>query len=209
MKEYQFIEDIKGIHKIGGEIPADFNIPKNDFLGVLQYVGLVSCTDKIIEWLTFDVNLIAPIYLDFEKVYMNYENPNSPTIISPKNASEIGSAYDDLKTDSEIIFNEVKLSIQEFEGRNEDNYFDIIAVTGKPDWEQNSEIPICPKSNQKMKFLCQLMTFGEIETKRTNIKCEDEGMQEYFNNLNFWCDGSLFVFVEPNSKTVCYFIQNT
>ncbi len=208
-KEYAFIENINGIHSLGGEIPDDFNIPKNDFLAGVQYIGLISSSDEKLDWLTFDINLVSPIYLDFEKIFMDYSNPSSPSIISPKIGSGIGSAFDDLKEDSEIVFDQVKLSLQEFEAADDDNYIEPIGIAGKPDWIQNSAIPVCPKNKKEMKFLCQLMTFGEIKTKRTNINCEDEYMQTYFDHLNFWCDGCLFVFVEPNTKTVCYFIQNT
>ncbi|WP_262509774.1 hypothetical protein [Breznakibacter xylanolyticus] len=38
-KQFEFIENKKGLHHLGGEIPNDFIIPKNDFLGGFQYIG--------------------------------------------------------------------------------------------------------------------------------------------------------------------------
>ncbi|WP_111447291.1 hypothetical protein [Breznakibacter xylanolyticus] len=170
--------------------------------------GKISRKDEIFEWLSFDINLICPIYLDFEKIILDYENPKQPSIIYPQNGKDISSAYDDLKNGTIIEFEKIKYSLAEFDGLNDENWFEVVGITGNPEFEQDFEIPICPKSNKKMKFLCQFRTFGKIKAQKT-IKCEDESMQEYFDFLNFWCDGSLFVFVEPDSKTVCYFIQNT
>ena len=38
---------------------------------------------------------------------------------------------------------------------------------------------------------------------------EDPKIQHYLDTLNFWCDGDLFVFLEPESKIMCLLIQNT
>lgn len=208
-KQFEFKEAEKGLHQLGGNIPEEFKIPENDFLGGLQYLGKISHKDIVFEWLGFDVNLISPIFLDFEKVIFDYENPNEPKIIYPESGKGITTAYEDLNNDEEIIFEEKKYSLKEFGGRDEDNWFDICGIAGNPDFEQDEETPICPKSKNKMRFLCQITSDTEIKAVKT-IKCKlDEDMQTYFDELNFWCDGSLYVFVEPKAKTVCYFIQNT
>jgi hypothetical protein len=58
-----------------------------------------------------------------------------------------------------------------------------------------------------MKFLCQLN--GGVTAKRTNVEPKNESYIQYYEELNFWGDGDLFVFFEPTSKVACYFIQNT
>lgn len=208
-KQFEFKEDKNGLHQIGGNIPNNFIIPKNDFLGGFQYIGKISHNDEVFNWLDFDVNLISPIYLDFEKIFFDYQNPNEPKVIYPKSGKDISTAYEDLNSDEKIIFERRNYSLQEFEGMNEENEFEVVGVAGEPEFEQDEEIPTCPKSNNKMEFLCQITSDSEIKAVKT-INCViDKSMQRYFEDLNFWCDGSLYVFVEPNSRTVCYYIQNT
>ena len=60
-----------------------------------------------------------------------------------------------------------------------------------------------------MRFLCQLQSSDDIKTKETNIKPEDDWYKQYFEKMNFWGDGDLFVFFHPESKIACYMIQNT
>jgi len=84
---------------------------------------------------------------------------------------------------------------------NEDiDEFESIGICGQPDWLQEAEIPTCPKSGKPMKFLCQLGSFSEIKSTFSNIVSTD-GMAQYFEKLNFWCDGNL-VSTQPNPY--CY-----
>ncbi|KEY18745.1 hypothetical protein [Kaistella antarctica] len=205
----EFYKNENGLHTLGGTFPADFTVPENKFLSGFQYVGFINSSDKYFNWLPFDVHLICPIYLDIENVYLDYSNPNAPKILAPEDSSEITSAFDELKKDSIIQFKQSKLSLREFEGLTDENELTILGIAGKPNLLQDDDVPICPKSGKKMKFLCQFSTWNQIETEFTNVECEDKFMQQYFERMNFWCDGSLYVFIEPESKTVCYYIQNT
>ncbi|MGV9002815.1 hypothetical protein [Flavobacterium sp.] len=208
-KMYQFEFTENGKHKLGGEIPSNFILPKNEFKSNFQYIGLINNSDEIFNWLPFNLNLICPIYLDFEQIYLDYENPNEPKLVYPTNTSEIGSAYDTLDINSKIIFEEKSFGLIEYEGVTEDNEFDIIGIVGKPNWTQKENIPKCPKTNKEMNFVCQITSWSELKTKFTNVVCESDYEQEQFEKLNFWCDGALYVYIQPESKTVCYFIQNT
>lgn len=205
----EFYKNENGLHTLGGNFPADFTVPENEFLSGFQYIGFINRSDIYFNWLPFDVHLICPIYLDIENVYLDYSNPNAPKIIAPEDTSEITSAFDELKKDSIIQFKESKLSLREFEGLTDENELTIVGFAGKPNFLQDDDVPICPKSGKKMKFLCQFSTWNQIETEFTNVECDDKFMQQYFEHMNFWCDGSLYVFVQPESKTVCYYIQNT
>jgi hypothetical protein len=208
-KMYKFEFDETGKHKLGGAIPSTFMLPKNEFKANFQYIGLINNSDKIFNWLPFDLHLICPIYLDFEQIYLDYENPNQPKLVYPNNTSKIGSAHKTLDLDSKIIFEEKNFCLTEFEGVTEENEFDIIGVAGKPNWVQEEFIARCPKTNKKMKFVCQITSWSQLKTKFTNVVCEDEYEQEQFQRLNFCCDGDLCVYMRPESKTVCYFIQNS
>lgn len=59
-----------------------------------------------------------------------------------------------------------------------------------------------------MRFICQLGSFGNIKATHSNVEPE-EGMEGYFQKLNFWCDGNIYIYIEPTTKTICYTMQNT
>lgn len=207
--QFEFVQDPTGFHQLGGEIPTDFKIPENEFLGGFQYLGFINNSDKYFNWLPFSLHLICPIFTDFEYIFLDYTNPNQPEIISPSNTTEITSAYDELTKDSYIIYHKENFSLKAFEGINDVNEFDVMGVAGKPHWSQSPYEPFSPKSNKKMKFVCQLMSNGQIKVKDKNFKSNDEYYEKIFSELNFWCDGDLKIFFDPESKVACYFIQNT
>lgn len=203
--QYELVRNEDGKHQIGGEVPAAFNIPANEFIAGFQYLGYVDNSDPIFSWLPFKVNLIHPIYTDEYYVYLDYSNPNSPVIIEPKDTSLSTSAFDELDKNSTIIFEAVKVSAEEKEEIDE---FESIGICGQPSWLQNDGTPTCPKSGRKMRFLCQLGSFGDINATYSNV-VPTKGMAQYFEKLNFWCDGNLYIFIEPTARTMCYSMQNT
>jgi hypothetical protein len=105
--------------------------------------------------------------------------------------------------ETEIIFNAVRFNAKEI-----DCYGYGLGAAGVPKWIQHPDIPRCPNTNKTMKFLCQLQGKG-VTANRTNVTPKDEYYRSYYEELNFWGDGDLFVFFEPESKIACYFIQNT
>jgi hypothetical protein len=199
---YEFIRDKNGKHQIGGDKPKDLTIPENEFMTDFQYLGYINNEDEVFSWLPFKTHLICPIYLDIDKVFLDYSNPNAPSIISPKDTASVTSAYDDLDRNSIIIYEAIKISVKPV---NEIDDMNCIGVTGSPEWLQDEDVPLCPKSGKPMRFLCELMSFGEIKTRTTNI------VSSYpdFGHMTFWGDGNLYIFIEPSQKTICYFIQNT
>ena len=211
-KQKQFVPNKYGLHEFGGEVPNGFEIPENEFLGGFQYLGKISKKDKFLEWLPFDLNLICPIFTDFDAVYLDYTTPTKPLIIYPANTYEITSAYQELRTDSKIVYKQSKFSLKDIKGINEDNEFEIFGIAGKPQPYFEDEpvlIPRCPKTNKKMKFVAQLFSNDHIEIESKNFSCPDEYEENLFRTLNFWCDGSLLIFIEPSSKVIHYSISNT
>jgi hypothetical protein len=198
----QLIEDENGVHQLGGEVPNGFQFPENKCVVPFQYLGFIDNQDKNFNWLPFKVHLACPIYLNIGNVFLDYTNPEKPSIINRKEVEKADTSYnDDLNQDSEIVFNEMKFSFlqqEEFSGTGH---------SGLPNWIQYPDIPMCPKSGKRMKFLCQLN--GGVTSKRTNVEPKDEWYRHYYEELNFWGDGDLFVFFEPASKVACYFIQIT
>ncbi len=203
--KYELVRNENGKHQIGGETPLDFIIPYNEFIAGFQYLGFIDNTDPLFSWLPFKVNLIHPIYTDEYSVYLDYANPNNPLIIEPKDTAASTSVFDEIDENSKIIFEGVKVSAEE---KDEIDEFESIGICGEPDWLQEAEIPKCPKSGKPMKFLCQLGSFNNIKATYSNVE-PTAGMEQYFENLNFWCDGDLYIFIEPTSKTMCYTMQNT
>ncbi len=198
----QLVEDPNGLHQLGGEIPDDFQLPENNCVVPFQYLGFINNQDKNLSWLKFKVNMTCPIFLNIGNVFLDYSNPNKPTIINKEEVENSDTSYeDDLNQNSEIIFNDLKFSFVEKEE------FSGTGHSGLPNWIQYPDIPMCPKSGKRMKFLCQIN--GGVNAKRTNVAPHKESWRHYYEELNFWGDGDLFVFFEPTSKVACYFIQNT
>lgn len=188
---------------LGGEAPPGFTIPTFDFNAPFQYLGKFSKSDAPFAWLPFDLHIVAPIYLNFDKLYIDYSDPMNPKVIDVEKLREIDTSYDELKPDSEIVFKKAYIA-----GKKSNNYTYGVAHTGVPSWIQYPDIPTCPKSQKTMRFLCQ-MTSDIIDTERTNIQPENEWNKQYFENMNFWGDGDLYIFFDPESKVVCFIIQNT
>lgn len=203
--QYEIVRDTNGKHQIGGEVPTDFTIPENEFIAGFQYLGFIDNSDPIFSWLPFKVNLIHPIYCDTYAVFLDYTHPDSPTIIEPTNTASSTSAFEEIDKNSKIIWEGVRVSL---EAKKEIDLFESIGICGQPDWLQEAEMPKCPKSGKQMKFLCQLGSFSDIQSTFSNVQ-PTEGMASYFEKLNFWCDGNLYIFIEPTARTMCYTMQNT
>lgn len=189
---------------LGGEIPDEFSIPEFEFNAPFQYLGKFSKSDEAFSWLPFDLHLAAPIYLNFDKLYLDYADPLNPKVINVEELRKTNNSFDDLKPNSEIVYEQVFIKTEK------SNNFGGLGHTGVPNWIQHPDIPTCPKSKKTMKFLCQLSYDGlDVKTKRTNVKLKNEWDEQYFEKLNFWGDGDLFIFFEAQSKVVCFLIQNT
>ena len=210
--QLEFVENNEGLHHFGGEIPENFNIPQNKFLANFQYIGKISKTDSNFDWLPFDINLICPILTDFDYMFLDYKNPNNPILIYPENTENITSAYDEINQDTRLIYEMKKFSLKNFDGINEENEFEVFGIAGKPQPNFEDEpvvFPKCPMTNKKMKFVAQIFSNNHIKTISKNFTSKSDYEEEIHQHMNFWCDGSLKVFMEPTSKIVCYSIQNT
>lgn len=199
---FQIVENQDGLHQLGGEVPPDFELPKSNSTVPFQYFGCISNIDSNFNWLPFRIHLTCPIYLNIEKVFLDYSSPSHPTIINKIELESSDTAYDEnLNKDSEIVFEEVKYNFLE---RVEWSHY---GHAGVPIWKQSPRIPVCPKSGKLMKLLCQLN--GVMKIKRSNIAPNDDWDEQYFEELDFSEVGSLYIFFEPSSQIACYLIQNS
>ncbi len=203
-KLYNFQQKKNGKNWLGGKTPTNFLIPDNTCPGSFQYLGKVSANNKAFNWLPFDINLICPIFLNFDKIWLDYSEPNAPKIFNSEEVNSLSKFYDDIKPSSFIEYEQVNFDINPV---TEIRFG--IGFTGIPSWIQFSDIPKCPKTQKTMRFLCQLQDSDNIKTKRTNIKPVNDWYKRYFEKMTFWGDGELFVFFEPESKIACYMIQNS
>lgn len=198
----QVKEDKLGLHQLGGEIPRHFKMPENNCVVPFQYLGYISNEDKNFNWLPFDVHLVCPIFLNFEFVYMDYSDPLHPVIINREEVEEADTSYeDDLNRDTEIVYNPMKFSYEEAID------FSQIGNAGLPSTLQFLALPVCPESGEPMRFLCDF--HGGVSANRSNVIPHKESYRHYYEKLNFWGDGDLFVFFQPNTKTACYFIVHS
>ena len=167
-------------------------------------MGKFSRSNEAFNWLPFDLHLAAPIYLNFDKLFIDYSDPVNPKVLNVEELKKTDTSYDYLKPGSEIVYEKVFITSEK------STEFGGIEHTAVPDWIQYPDIPTCPKSKKTMKLLCQLNYDGlEIKTERTDVQPKNERCKQYFENMNFWGCGDLYIFFEPESKVICFLIQHT
>jgi len=197
----KMFDNPEGQHQLGGELPEDVKFPENDCVVPFQYLGYISDLDENLNWLPSTIHLMCPIYLNIDKVYLDYSDANKPVLINRNEVESIDTSYDDLNRKSEIIFNSRRFDLIPFDD------YEPPLHSGVPSWIQYPTFPKCPKTGKRMRFLCQINE--GVTAKNSNVIPKNEYYRNYYEKLNYWGDGDLFVFIEPVEKTVCYFIQNT
>ncbi|MEY5048803.1 MAG: hypothetical protein RLZZ175_2162 [Bacteroidota bacterium] len=196
----KYEESLNGLHQIGGEFPEDFFEPDNNCKAPFQYLGFINNEDVNFNWLPFKLHLTCPIYLGFEELFLDYSNESKPVILNKEEVESLSSNFNEINKDSYISFELVRFNLIN------DVRYSLNVNSGIPNWMQSLYIPSCPKTGVKMKFLCQIYKGSKM--KNSNIRPENDYNKSLFNNLNFY-GGDLFVFFEPTSKIVCYFLQHT
>ena len=206
-KIVQFVKNEFGINQLGGELPLDFKMPDNNCVVPFQYLGFIDNKDKQFNWLPFKLHLVCPIFLNFDKVFLDYSNPNYPILINREEIEGLETNEDNLNKETEIVYEKLR-----FNSADDGPYFgqDIghIISGGIPCWIQYPDVPVCPKSNKMMKFLCE-MGSNEVLVKRSNVVPSKNEYCRSHKFLHFWGDGNLYVFFEPSSKVACFIIQHT
>jgi hypothetical protein len=195
----------KGHSYIGGRPPEDFIIPECGLNAPIQFLGKLSPVDEAFSWLPFELHLMAPIYLGFETFFVDYSDPMRPVVLQLDELRAIENEEDDLNPDYEIYFEQTFfecIKTNDLENRSK------IGHVGVPIWLQAPETPSCPKTNGTMKFVCQLSFDNGIKTEYTTVPTDYKYYDSY-TDLNFWGDGELYIFFNPESKVACYYIQIT
>lgn len=189
---------------IGGLPPRKFEFPEAHQKTPFQYIGKISKSANGIDWLPFDLHIIAPIFLKFDKVFLDYSDPQKPKVINDEELKKASSLYNEINPESEITYRKTPIKFRE----TDDFGYDL-GHAGVPNWIKYPDIPNCPKSGRVMQFVCQIKSESGIETESSNILTKDGVAPDYSEILNFRVDGDLFIFFEPKSKVLCLFIQNS
>ncbi len=191
----------KGLHQLGGIQPNTFITPENFCRVPFQYLGFITNEDPYLSWLPFPIHLTCPVFLDIDQVFLDYTNPLRPVLLDRQQVESLTTAYEYLNSESEIVYQALRFDFKE------KNKVSEIGQAGVPIWFQYPTIPTCPRSGKVMKFVCQL--HGGTPVEKTNVKLEDSFHEHFYDELNFFGGGSLYVFFEPESKIACYLIQTT
>jgi len=212
-KPYEFIADAAGINHLGGEVPADFTMPKSSDANTFQYLGMLNHKDQAFkDFIDFDMHLAAPIFTNFDQgLWLDYTNPLAPNIL---NGDAVHDEYPDFnfEFDSEIVFAKTPFSTKAWPSTSHDGR------TGVAEWVQAPYFPTCPETGDDMKLICQLSYKAhntEYETLipdtiRHNIKFEEgKDYSDSIQQMDFWGWGTLYVFYSPTANIAHYFIQST
>lgn len=204
LKSYLLLEDISGVHKLGGKLPSDFKLPTSDERLMFQYIGLISSLDEEFSWLTNDFHLIYPIYQTLGYLFLDYSDSLSPRIFGDN--YEMESIFPESLKIKNLEYEEIRLNLtsKPKNYKNSGEQITIYGRTGVAEFNPYFDFPLCPKTGKRMKFLCQI--YGGVKVKIAEIEGV-EGYEKYFRGLEFGDMADLFVFFEPDSKIACYFCQ--
>lgn len=198
-------KDEKGIHTIGGPKPPSFVLPHHEALkSNFIYIGALDTSDPKFQWINLEkLHLTYPVYEGAFEVFLDYQDPNAPVILNPE--TFIYSWMDDeVKGVEKVQYTSQNYKVVDeidFEEFEKDSKNDLLC--GVPLWYQYPDIPTCPKNGKVMQFVATINSdFG------LKVENEDEVKNIPFGNyLVFGDEGHLFVFYEPESKTLCMIVQ--
>lgn len=201
--------DEHGMHQIGGSPPLDFQFPENNTITPYVYLGYLNNRDEILEWLPIEfLHLVCPIYSDMGELFLDYSSPMAPKLIRSGSQNIIGTAYEGLTPENTVEFLAYKASSKK---HNLEIFYngDILGYVGVPTFVQEDYIPKCPISGREMQFLIQLESNSKVKLAKTDIHLKTESYRKYFETLDFWGAGTLYIFIQPETKVVALYIQNT
>lgn len=68
---------------LGGPQPSDLLLPTAGAEAPFIYLGRISNKDADSKWLSFSIELTAPIFLSLDEVYIDYSDPQKPIPLDP------------------------------------------------------------------------------------------------------------------------------
>ena len=191
----------EGLHKIGGKKPDEFNLPAHSVLKTpFVYLGTIDGTDPHFSWMNLaKFHLAFPLYECVFGLFVDYSDPFSLKLLNPEKVTDAwfettGNVPDNLEfaeywykvidaIDGYLIENSLQQSVS------------------IPGWRQYPDIPVCPKTCEIMRFVCEIQSDNETKliNHTDNLKIDDY--------LIFGDYGTLYVFYHPESKIAYYNYQ--
>ena len=201
---------------VGGRPKDDFRFPRGQSdIYKMHFVALIDAYEMGLDWLPFDsFHVIYPLYVSvFGILFLDYSDHLKPTVIN----AEVGTdkLFDFSGHDARThIYDQVFLNRYRVNSNTTPDEFKIANKTrwgnsGAPIWVQAPLYPKCPISGSPMKFAFSISTedgdFDQPSLMNSQIVSQDRGFDEYKETLSV----CLYVFVEPNQRTVAVVSQGT
>jgi hypothetical protein len=190
--------DANGRHRLGGLPPQGLILPSHDAMETtFQYIGMLDGTDPYFEWIGLpNVPLIFPLYEYNEGIFLDYADPLRPLILNPDTFSDDWLEIDESGWE-EVLFDEVRFTVG-------GPYRADVPNGGVPLWQQAPQIPVCPRSELVMRFVCAIPSIRDVTIMRGH---EGENLPFADEHLCFADEGTLYVFYQPASKIMHLQIQ--
>lgn len=159
-----------GNHVMGGKKPEDLVLPAHDQLNTpFQYLGTIDGTDSLFSWMKMDkLHLVYPLYECNFGIYLDYTEPNRPKILNPETFADYWYRPD-FATLNNVEFSETRYQVttkikaekcMDMETGQETNN---VLLCGVPIWYQAQEVPVCPKTNEVMSYICTINSDPAIQ----------------------------------------------
>ncbi len=217
-------EDPGGKGRIGGAKPPNLILPVAGFASGYHFLGEIDLSHIGGSGV---VPLIYPLFVDYHPpVFLDVSDPARPTVFPAHqgrmfNLDKPGRPfvtdalpYGPVQEHTEItqLFqNGGTVTFREFRGDfapSDPSLPDGMVTAGVPNWLQNAELPICPKTGVPMRFAAEIG--GGLPVVSHDLKDVEASIYaERFEQLTFWDDGILFVFANPEAGTLCLHPQDT
>lgn len=193
-------KDTAGKHRIGGNCPSDFILPKHEKLNTpFIYIATIDTTDKHFDWINLPrLDITYPLYECNYGIFLDYSDPLKPEILNPE-TFDSSWFVSSIKGTDKVKFKEQRFKTVDTLNSLDDEHL----LCGVPLWYQAPDIPICPKTGEVMQFICTINSDSTIDIEEKN------GIENLpFGDYLIFADyGSLYVFYQPNSKVLYLNIQ--
>ncbi|MTB52759.1 hypothetical protein [Lewinella sp. W8] len=180
-----------------------------------QYIGKVRRNTPELFWLPFEeLEIIYPLLSTIDGyIFLDYTKPDAPVLLEVAGAIYNEDYYKDWPISARLQYKEVHLQsislkmAQDAEERGE--YLEEFGNLGIPYWQQDYQLPYCPKSGRLMKLIASFTTYGSIPLLHSDYQFSDPSKNNNIAHLSFWGSGTLNIFMEPETKIVGMIVQGS
>ncbi|WP_273444984.1 hypothetical protein [Neolewinella agarilytica] len=198
---------------LGGKMPP-IKVPYLEQLATpFLFIATIKSSFPGMDWLPFgELHIIYPLLSTIENyLFIDYSDPTTPKVLEDQLTFHPEKYYGPIPSTGVIEYAQIYLKEQSPGGdlQEEIPYSSHFGHLGIPFWQQDHVLPYCPVSGRLMRFVCGLGWEKSVPLAYTNVDFGDKSKNNNITNLNFWGDGTLYVFMEPQTKIVGMIIQNS